>query len=144
MLILENKNTLVTGELFKDHRGILTFVNDFKFPGVKRFYTLTHPDIGIVRAWQGHKTETKHFFVTKGSFLIGWVKPDDWENPSTDLIVNKQILHASEPAILKVEAGHANGLRALEKDSILMVFSDLDLDQSTADTFRFAAEQWKL
>lgn len=144
MPTLENKNDLIAGGLFTDDRGTLAFVNDFTFPGVKRFYTLTHPDTKVVRAWQGHKLETKHFFVAKGAFLMAWVKPDNWENPSSDLPVNKQLLRASEPAVLTVKAGHANGFRALEEDSVMMVFSDLDLEQSATDTFRFAAGQWEL
>lgn len=135
---------LVSGGNHADHRGTLCFVNEFNFLNVKRFYTITHHDISVIRAWQGHQHEVKHFFVTTGAFLIGWVKLDDWRNPSTELTVERQILRASEPAVLTINGGNANGFKALEKGSTLMVFSSMDLEASSHDTYRFAEHTWKL
>ncbi len=77
---------ILKGGAFTDARGTLQFVNDFEFEGVKRFYQITHHNTSIVRAWQGHKVEHKWFFVGKGSFVIAWVKIDDWQNPSSTLV----------------------------------------------------------
>jgi len=134
--------TLFKGNSFTDDRGTINFVNDFHFEGIKRFYTITHPDISVVRAWQGHKVETKHFFVTKGKFLICWVEIDNWDNPGRNLKVNKKILSADSPEILTVPAGNANGFKAMEADSTLLVFSDLDLEASSKDLFRFESNFW--
>jgi dTDP-4-dehydrorhamnose 3,5-epimerase len=97
-----------------------------------------------MRAWQGHKLETKQFFVSKGSFLFAWVKIDDWENPSSDLTVNKAIITADEPTVLTVLAGHANGFKALEDDSTVVVFSNLSQQESSADMYRFEKKTWSL
>src|ERR1035437_9025641 len=97
--MIEN-HKLIKGGLFNDERGTLQFVNDFNFKGIKRFYTISHPDSEIIRAWQGHKIESKYFFVTKGKFLIFWVEIDNWDNPDKKLKVNQQKLSADNPQIL--------------------------------------------
>ena len=135
--------TLIKGNAFSDDRGTLQFVNDFNFAGIKRFYTITHPNTSIVRAWQGHKIENKNFFVSKGKFIICWVEIDNWDNPGKDLIVNKQIICAEEPQILTISSGNANGFKALESDSTLVVFSDLCLEDSSIDMQRFDFDYWR-
>lgn len=134
----------IAGSLHTDARGTLAFVNGFTFPGVKRFYTLTQPNTEVLRAWQGHRRETKYFFVSKGAFLVGRVRPDSWELPRADLPVERFELRADAPAVLCIPAGYANGFRALEAGSILTVFSDLDLEASTADLVRFDPALWPL
>ena len=133
---------IIKGNSFTDPRGTLHFINDFHFEGIKRFYTITHQDISVIRAWQSHKIETKHFFVSKGKFLICWVEIDNWDNPSKNLIIHKKILSADEPLILIVPPGTANGFKALEVDSTLVVFSDLSLEESGVDMFRFDSDYW--
>lgn len=91
---------LIKGNLHTDHRGTVRFVNDFNFDGIKRFYTITHPDTTTIRAWQGHKLETKYFYVTKGSFLINWIKIDNWQQPSKDLKIHTHTLSDTESEIL--------------------------------------------
>lgn len=135
---------LVKGNSFSDQRGILCFVNDFDFKGIKRFYTITHPDINVFRAWQGHKIESKCFFVTKGEFIIYWLEIDNWERPGKDIKVVKQILTAEEPQILIVPSGHANGFKAMKSDSTLVIFSNLTLEESSKDLYRFYKDYWKV
>ena len=141
---MSDNTILIKGNTYSDERGTLCFVNDFDLKPVRRFYTISHPDINIIRAWQGHKIENKHFFVTKGSFLFGWVKVDNWDNPSGSLNVNRQTLTAHDPRILTIAAGCANGFKALEPDSTVIVFSDLTLNESANDMYRFEKETWKL
>ncbi len=133
---------LIKGNTHTDHRGTIRFVNDFNFDGVKRFYAITHPDIDIIRAWQAHKLETKYFYVLKGSFLINWIKIDDWDAPSKNLKVESHILKDNMSEVLKVEPGHANGFKALEPDSTLIIYSNLTLEQSKADDYRFPDYYW--
>ncbi|MHA1251653.1 MAG: hypothetical protein ACTSRP_16800, partial [Candidatus Helarchaeota archaeon] len=64
---------------------MVRYANDFTLPNIKRFYTIENNDTKIVRAWQGHPTETKYFFPIKGKFVVAWVKIDDFKNPSKDL-----------------------------------------------------------
>ncbi len=134
---------IIKGNHHTDNRGTVRFVNEFNFEGIKRFYTITHPDIETIRAWQGHQKETKYFYVTKGSFLINWIKIDNWEKPSQNLKINKQILLDQQSEILIVEAGHANGFKAMEPDSTMIVFSDMRLEDSKDDDFRFPTDYWE-
>ncbi len=136
--------TIIPGGLFSDARGTIKYVNDFTFKNVKRFYSITHTDCETVRAWQGHKKEIKHFFVIKGAFMLCWVEIDNWHNPSTQLPVHKQILRADEPMVLVVEAGCANGFRAIEPDSMILVFSNMSTSESNHDIVRFDRDYWKM
>ena len=135
---------LIKGNIHQDHRGIIRFVNDFTFENIKRFYTITHPDTHTIRAWQGHKLETKYFYVTKGSFLINWIQIDNWQQPSKDLNINTHTLSITQSEILIIPPGHVNGFKALEPDSTMVVFSDMSLEESKEDDFRFPQEYWKL
>jgi dTDP-4-dehydrorhamnose 3,5-epimerase-like enzyme len=133
---------LIRGNLFTDNRGTLKFVNDFTFPDVKRFYQIIHPDITVVRAWQGHRVEHKYFYVVKGKFAIACVEIDNWETPSPDLEAAVTILEEGAPAVLSVPPGFANGIKALEPDSVLMVYSNLSLQESAEDRWSFDAALW--
>jgi len=141
---MTEKYKLISGENFKDERGILQFVNNFKFKGIKRFYTISHLDTDVIRAWQGHKIEIKHFFVTKGIFFISWVEIDDWDNPAKELRVNKKTLNADKPQVLTINGGHANRLQALEPDSQLLVFSNLNIEEAKKDDYRFKWNYWTI
>jgi len=132
--------TIIQGNIHTDYRGTIRFVNDFNLTGIKRFYTITHPDIETIRAWQGHKLETKYFYVTKGSFVVNWIKPDNWERPSKNIVIKAHILTDSNSEILVIPPGHINGFKALEPGSILIVFSDFTLGQSLQDDYRFPSD----
>jgi dTDP-4-dehydrorhamnose 3,5-epimerase len=134
--------TVTEGGTFVDQRGIMRFVNDFRFEDIKRFYFIKHTDIHIVRAWQGHQAEKKYFYPISGSFAIAWVKIDDFMEPSADLIPEYHILSASKSEVLSIPKGYANGLKALEPNSELMIFSDLDLEQSLMEKIRFPSDWW--
>ena len=136
------KPTIIQGGIFSDERGTLRFVNDFRFSDVKRFYFIKHPNTSIVRAWQGHQFEKKYFYPVSGSFVIAWVKIDDFENPSDNLISEYHILSANNSEILSVPKGYANGLKALEPDSEIVIFSDLSLEDSVQENIRYPADKW--
>ncbi|GAB1418889.1 WxcM-like domain-containing protein [Bacteroidales bacterium] len=133
---------LIKGNIHKDHRGIVRFVNDFDFERIKRFYTITHPDTSVIRAWQGHKLETKYFYVNKGSFLINWIEIDNWQQPSKELEINSYTLSDTQSEILIIPPGYVNGFKALEPDSTMMVFSDMLLEDSKNDDYRFPEDYW--
>lgn len=133
---------IIKGSSFTDHRGALSFVNEFEFHDVKRFYQITHPDTLVVRAWQGHQKESKYFYVAKGKFAIAYVKIDDWINPSPDLTAHMHILKESDPGILFIPPGYANGIKALEPDSCLIVYSNLTLQESSVDRWSFEPTLW--
>ena len=134
--------TLIKGGRHTDERGTLSFFNDFDMAPVKRFYVIEHPDTTIVRAWQAHKVEQKWFYVITGSFKINVVKPDNWEKPSEDLVVKEFILESGANQVLHIPGGCANGFKALEPHSKLIVFSDVSLADAGKDDFRFDESLW--
>ena len=138
----DNFSYITEGGVYSDNRGAVAFVNDFNLAPVKRFYLITHPNTDIVRAWQGHKIERKWFYCTKGSFEIKVVKIDDWANPSKELVIESYILTATKSQVLAVSEGCATGIRAMEMDSSLMVFSDKTLDEAKNDDYRFDKDYW--
>jgi len=134
--------TIIKGGTFTDKRGSMRFVNDFHFEEVKRFYLIKHPDTSIVRAWQGHRLGKKYFFPVAGSFVVAWVKIDDFENPSLNLIPEYHILSTGTSEILSIPKGYANGLKALKPDSEILVLSDKNLEESVYESDRYPAKWW--
>src|SRR4051794_4041190 len=72
---------LIQGACAFDDRGAVGFVNEFRFEGVRRFYTVANHAVGFVRAWHGHKQEMKYCTVMRGVFLVCCIKIDEWERP---------------------------------------------------------------
>lgn len=139
---MQEQPSILKGGIFTDHRGSMRFVNDFRFGDVKRFYFIKHPDTTVVRAWQGHQFEKKYFYPIAGSFLVAWVKIGDFENPSRDLLPEYHMLSTENSEIISVPKGYANGLKALEPNSELLIFSDMDLEESVNEKIRFSADWW--
>jgi len=139
---MNEKAQIIQGGSFEDSRGKLIFYNDFDLSEVKRFYLIEHPNIDTVRAWQGHQREQKWFFVVEGAFKIVLVQPDHWENPSKKLVTEEFILKSSEPKVLHVPGNYANGFKALEPKSKIMVFSSFTVEESSSDNFRFDKDLW--
>ena len=136
------KPYLIQGGVHADERGRLGFVNQFRFPGINRFYTITQSPENGPRAWQGHKEEFKYFYCTQGSFLIKLVKIDNWENPSENPEIETFLLSAEQSAVLVVPGGYANGLLATKEGSQLMVFSERTVEDARGDEYRFDKSRW--
>ena len=132
------------GNIFKDSRGSVSFVNDFKFTGIERFYIIENSDEHPVRAWQGHKLDCKIFYCIQGSFKIYYVKIDDWDSPSPSTKVNSIILDANSSTVLHIPAGYDNAIQSLEKNARLMSFSTLPLDRLKEDDFRYDEHTWSI
>ena len=135
---------LIEGGNFSDHRGTLSYVNDFSFKDIERFYIISNSDAHPLRAWQGHKLDAKNFYCLSGSFRIHYLKIDNWENPSKDLAIETVILTVSESKILHIPAGYANAIESLEPDSKLISFSTLPLSNVSEDDVRYDANYWML
>ena len=119
----QNKPFIINGDLSIDDRGELMFVNQFNMELVKRFYVVSNHKQGFIRAWHAHKIESKYVFIVNGTALISTVEIDDWENPSSDLIVDKFVLTAKKPSILHIPSGYAHGFKTLSTDTKIMFFS---------------------
>jgi len=133
---------LIKGGLAVDDRGTVSFVNDFNFPGVKRFYMVENHQPGFIRAWHGHRYESKYVLVIKGAALICAVAIDDWEKPARDSKIWRYALSEHTPAVLYIPAGYANGSMSLSPDAKIMYFSTSELAESLKDDIRFAADYW--
>jgi len=136
------KPDVIQGGEFADNRGKLIYFNEFDMKEVKRFYIIEHPDTSIVRAWQGHKMEQKWFYVIQGSFKIILVQPDDWKSPSDHLTHKEFTLKSGNPKVLHVPGNFANGVKALEMNSKVMVFSSFTVEESSNDNYRFDKNKW--
>lgn len=137
-----SKPYIILGNQHTDERGTLSFINEFDMAPIKRMYVIHHPFTTIIRAWQGHKIESKYFKCTQGKFLVALVKIDDWSKPCVNLQVETFILDAKKTEILHIPAGYANGFKALDADSELLVFSNLNLEEAINDQYRFDESLW--
>lgn len=133
---------LIQGRAAVDDRGAVGFVNDFDFSGVKRFYSVENHRQGFVRAWHGHKRESKHCTVVQGAMLVCCIDIDDWANPSLDLPVHRYVLSERNPAVLSIPAGHVNGFMSLTANAKIIFFSTATLQESEQDDIRFPARRW--
>lgn len=125
---------MLKGNTHTDHRGAITFYNAFDMSEVVRMYSI-QPKVGVIRAWQGHKKETKWFIVQRGTVQV---KVRDLE---TAKLVDSIVLDSDSPKVLKINPGFYNGFEALEENSLLLVFSDLTLQESQQDDFRKSLEE---
>lgn len=133
---------IIQGEIFNDHRGQISSLNNFHFEGVRRCYIIHHPDASVVRGYHAHQFERKWFYCIKGAFTLALVKIDNWENPSKDLVPEIFELSDKQSCIICVPAGYANCLKAHTPDSIMEVFSDKTLDEALGDSWRYDKDMW--
>ena len=136
------KPFIINGDLSADDRGELMFVNQFNMDMVKRFYVVSNHKQGFIRAWHAHKIESKYVFIVNGTALITTVKIDDWDNPSSDLTVEKFVLTAKKPSILYIPSGYANGFKTLSTETKIIFFSTSTLKDSIDDDYRYDAYKW--
>ena len=134
---MNNQAKLLKGGVAVDDRGYVSFVNDFDFNNVKRFYQVENHSINFIRAWHGHKKEGKYVYVPKGSVLIGAVNLETEE-------ITKKIISSKTPSVLWIPPNHANGFMNLEKDTIIQFFSTSSLEDSLDDDIRFPWDKWNI
>ena len=139
---MKEKIELIEGGISIDDRGELTFCNNFNMKNVQRFYQVSNHSSGFVRAWHGHKKESKYVFVSSGAILIAAVQIDNWVNPSKDLEFEKYILSEKSPKVLFIPKGYAHGYKTLTENAKIIFFSTSSLEKSSQDDFRFGAYYW--
>ncbi|MFB9077354.1 hypothetical protein ACFFLS_17810 [Flavobacterium procerum] len=135
---------VIQGGNFSDHRGSISYVNDFTFEDIERFYIISNSDENPIRAWQGHKLDAKNFYCLTGSFKIHFVKVDNWENPSKDLPIETVVVSESDSKVVHIPAGYANAIESLESNSKLISFSTLPLTKVSEDDVRYESNYWKI
>lgn len=138
------KPEIIEGGLAVDDRGSVLFANDLRISNYRRFYVINNHATGFVRAWHGHKYESKVFVPVRGTMLVGAVQIDHWGSPSKTSEVTRVVLSASKPCALSIPAGFANGSMSLTSDAQLLVFSSSSLEDSLNDDYRYPADHWNI
>lgn len=133
---------LFVGDKRTDGRGSVSFVNDFDFKGIKRFYHVRNQSSKIIRGFHGHMKEAKYVYVVKGKALLAFVKLTHPIHPSKNESVTRVILSADQPAIQYIPPGYANGVRVFTKETDVIFYSTLPLSAAKDDDFRFSADYW--
>ena len=129
-------------KIWKDERGVLKFFNTFNFKGVKRFYETRNSTANPIRAFHGHLKEEKIVYPVSGKTLLCIVKINNVKNPSRKAKVRKFILSDNNPKLVHIPAGFANGFKSLTKNSKVIFFSTLTLNESLKDDYRFPYDYW--
>jgi len=133
---------LIQGGASTDDRGRVFFANDLDLGPARRLYLVENFAPHTVRAWHAHRNERKWVTVVAGAALACCVEIDDWEHPSTDQEVHRFTLDASNPSVLEIPPGYANGAMSLLPETKLLYLSDATLDASLGDDVRFPARHW--
>jgi dTDP-4-dehydrorhamnose 3,5-epimerase len=145
---MANGLRLIAGSSHVDDRGFVSFVNDFDFARVKRFYMVENHTAGLIRAWHAHRLEEKYAYVVQGVALVSAVRIDNWENPSVPDKIDRFVLSAQKPSILYIPAGYANGFKSLTQDMKIMFFSTSTVEDSLKDDVRWPPDRfgdvWKV
>ncbi|MCD0471069.1 WxcM-like domain-containing protein [Flavobacterium sp. JAS] len=136
--------TIIQGGNFSDHRGTISYVNDFSFQDIERFYIISNSDNNPIRAWQGHKLDAKNFYCLSGSFKIHFVKVDNWEVPSKNIAIETVFVSESDSKVVHIPAGYANAIESLESNSKLISFSTLPLSNVSYDDVRYPSDYWNI
>lgn len=132
----------IEGGIFTDYRGDISHVNTLDMGDIERFYIIHQHSCEIIRAWHAHQREKKWFYCVRGSFTGAFVKIDKWDNPSTNLHAQVYTLDSRSSRVLFVPEGYANGFKANEPDSELLVFSDKILSVAVNDSWRYPPAMW--
>tara|TARA_B110000971_G_C19904426_1_gene451551 strand:+ start:344 stop:784 length:441 start_codon:yes stop_codon:yes gene_type:complete len=125
-----------------DDRGYLRFSNTFDLSKYVRFYDVVNYRSNFIRAWHGHKNESKAAIVREGSAMICIVEINNWENPSKELEIKKFFLSQNSPKILEIPAGCANGFMSLEPNTKITFYSNKNTKESIGDDYRFDYNFW--
>jgi len=133
---------LIDGGMAVDDRGSLSFVNDYNFYGVKRFYQVKNFSTNTIRAFHGHLREAKYVYVAEGSAIVAAVKLDNVEHPSKKEKVHRYVLSDKKPQILFIPPKYANGFRPLEENTRILFFSTASLEESKGDDYRYPVDYW--
>ena len=138
-----NEPTLFEKGQSQDHRGSVEFYNSLDLSQFKRFYIVSNPTKRTVRAWHGHKIESKLIKVIKGEFLVAAVKVNNFENPNNESEVETFLIN-EESGSVYIPPGYANGAINIVSDSKVIYFSSLKLEDSVNDDYRFNPKFWDI
>ncbi len=128
---------IIQGGIASDNRGQIRFVNDFDMSLVKRFYLIKNSDTNPSRGWRAHKIEKRWFYAISGSFLLSFVKIDDWNCPNQLSEIDQILINSEENKLVYFPPGFGTVFKALEPNSELLVFADHLLDHADKDNYTY-------
>lgn len=134
---MSNQVTIISGGDHKDERGKLSFFNAFDMSQVRRMYFI-EPELGTVRAWQGHVKESKWLIVVEGECLIQAVPLDESQSEFSRFSTK---LSSTDLKIVNIPGGYYNGFEALKANSKIWIFSDATTEQSKEDDYRLTINE---
>jgi dTDP-4-dehydrorhamnose 3,5-epimerase len=137
-----NEINILNVETAVDDRGYLRFCNSFDLTQYVRFYDVINFQSNFIRAWHGHKYESKAAVIREGSAMVCIVKVDNWKNPSKELEIRKYFLSDKSPKILEIPAGCVHGFMSLETNTKITFYSNKTTKESIADDYRFDYNYW--
>lgn len=130
------------GDLAIDDRGVVKFVNNFDFKGIKRFYLIENFSKDTIRAFHGHKNQGLYVYVSSGSIIFCIVPIDNSDKPSKTAKVERFILSCKKPEIIYIPPNYANGFKSLEENTKVIFFSTSSLNETKKDNFRYPFNYW--
>ena len=112
---------------FGDDRGYFTAINFEN--DIKRAYLIKNHKAGTVRAFHGHKKETKTLYCIKGAFKVICISMETggWKCFTITEKGNN---------VLKIPSTVYNGFVSLTDDSELLILSNSTFEESKNDDFR--------
>ena len=136
------KISFIDGEVFTDNRGLITSNNSFNLNEIKRMYTIYQLSTKVIRACQRHLLETKYFKCIKDEFIVTWKGLANNFPRISDKDPEFKILNDNCNQIIKILNVYADGVKAREKNSSILVFSDFELNESLNNEIRFDKNLW--
>ena len=125
---------------YVDHRGTITFLNEFNMEQVKRFYVIQNKDTEVIRAWRAHKIEQRWFHVACGEFLIRVVKIENWDTPDPKAEIQEFSLSEKNNQVLHLPKGYGSWIKAVEENSKLIVFADYPIENASLDDYQYSPD----
>ena len=134
--MMADEPQVLSGGKAVDDRGSVSFVNEFDFAGVKRFYQVENHQAGFIRAWHGHRKEGKYIYLAAGAALVGAVSLETEK-------ISKFVL-SDTPKVLWVPPNYANGFMNLRENTAVIFFSTATVEETKGDDIRFPYNKWDI
>jgi dTDP-4-dehydrorhamnose 3,5-epimerase len=135
--MMPDEPKILNGGKAVDDRGSVSFVNEFDFAGVKRFYQVENHQAGFIRAWHGHRKEGKYIYLAAGAALVGAVSLETEK-------ISKFVLSADMPKVLWVPPNYTNGFMNLRENTVVIFFSTATMEETKGDDIRFPYNKWDI
>jgi len=141
-MLEKNKLGLVDGGITFDDRGSITYCNELDLSNFKRYYIVSNFNKSFIRAWHGHKEETKIAMPIEGTVMFCVVKVNNWKNPNKKSDIKKFVISSNQPKMLIIPSGHTHGFMTLTDNAKVIFYSDKTLEESIDDDFRLPFDYW--